>query len=564
MEPLLFSALFLLLIVSVTVGISKRLGLGSILGLLVAGMIVGPYTPGPYLTDEVSTLRHFAEIGVVLLLFLIGLEMKPKKLWTMRKDVFGLGSLQILLSGIFIGAYLSFVMPLSPGVAFLIGLTLALSSTAFVIQILQERGEIASRYGSSSFAVLLMQDLAIVPLLAVVPLLSGEGTVLENNALWQQLLFVLAMIISVVVIGRYIVPFLLERFVKDRNREAFVFTVMFSVVFAAWAMEHSGLSMALGAFLMGMTLSNSKYNLQIAAHIEPYKGTLLSLFFVAVGMSLDLGIVMDHPGIILQHVFLIMLFKIVVLFFLALAFGHSRSNAFRISFLLAQSGEFGFVLFSAALVLGIIDTEVFAVGIAVISITMLLTPFYVKMGEVFASRTQGRSNPIGGELPEDEKFEGVVIAGYGRVGQIVGNILEGSHIPYIAYDSDYDTVTRERLAGKPVYYGDMSDADFIGAIKLAKAKLVVVTIDRPAHAVQVVSHIKSTYPGLKIFARARDMQTKRLLTKYGVNWAMPEAMEGSLRMGAETLLAMNVPEEEVTDLMSALRKDDYSVMTSQD
>ena len=195
---------------------------------------------------------------------------------------------------------------------------------------------------------------------------------LESDTLWKQLLFVLAMIGSVIIIGKYVVPFLLERFVRDRNRDAFVFTVMFSVVFAAWSMEYSGLSMALGAFLMGMTLSDSKYSLQIAAHIEPYKGTLMSLFFVAVGMSLDIAIVADHPVVILQHVFLIMLFKIVVLFFLALAFGHNRSNAFRISFLLAQSGEFGFVLFSAALALGVIDTQVFAVGIAVISIISLI------------------------------------------------------------------------------------------------------------------------------------------------------------------------------------------------
>jgi glutathione-regulated potassium-efflux system protein KefB len=329
-------------------------------------------------------------------------------------------------------------------------------------------------------------------------------------------------------------------------------------------MEYSGLSMALGAFLMGMTLSDSKYSLQIAANIEPYKGTLMSLFFVAVGMSLDIDIVMDRPGIIVQHVFLIMLFKIVVLFFLALAFGHSRSNAFRISFLLAQSGEFGFVLFSAALALGVIDTEVFAVGIAVISITMLLTPFSIKAGELFAYRTRGQSNPIGGELPEDEKFEGVVIAGYGRVGQMVGNILERSQIPYIAYDNDYETVAAERRKGKPVYYGDMSDADFLGAIKLAKTKLVVVSIDSPLRAIRVVSHIKNTYPGVKVFARAKDMQTKKILIRYGANWAMPEAMEGSLRMGAETLLAMNVPEEKVADLLAVLRKDDYSVLEPQD
>ena len=529
---------------------------------LVAGVIVGPYSPGPALTDQVEALRHFAEIGVVLLLFLIGLEMRPSKLWSMRRDVFGFGSLQILLSGLLIGAYVDFVMPIEAGVAFLIGLTLALSSTAFVIQILQERGEIASRYGVSSFAVLLMQDLAIVPLLAIVPILSDGGTLSQSVPLWQQVLIVTGMIGAVFLIGKYIVPYLLERFAKDRNKEAFIFTVMLSVVFAAWAMEHAGLSMALGAFIMGMTLSDSKYSLQIEAHIEPYKGILMSLFFVAVGMSLDLGIVIDHPLTIAQHVFLIMLLKIIVLFFLALFFGHTKSNAFRISFLLSQSGEFGFVLFGAALSLGVIDSEIFAVGIAVISITMLLTPFYIKVGEMFARRAPVEASALKGEIPEDGKFEGVVIAGYGRVGQVVGNILEGSQIPYIAYDMNHELVMSKRAEGKPIYYGEMSDPDFLEAIKLAKAKLVVVTVDTPMHALRVVSHIKSIYPNLRIFARAKDMKTKNLLIKHGANWALPEAMEGSLRMGAETLYAMDVDKDTVRDLIRGLRKDDYAALES--
>jgi len=555
LDALLFSALFLLVTVSLTVGISKKLGLGSILGLLVAGVIVGPYSPGPALTNEVATLRHFAEIGVVLLLFLIGLEMKPAKLWSMRREVFGLGSLQILLSGIVIGTYASLFFPLTWGVALLVGLTLALSSTAFVVQILQERGEIASQYGSASFSVLLMQDLAIVPLLAIVPVLSSGGKLSEEIPLWEQLLFVAGIIGAMILIGKFGVPFLLERFARDRNKEAFVFTVMLSVVFAAWAMEHTGLSMALGAFLMGITLSDSKYSLQIEAHIEPYKGILMSLFFVAVGMSLDLKIIWEKPVTLIQHVFLIMLIKIVVLFFLALLFGHSRNNAFRISFLLSQSGEFGFVLFGAALTLGVIDAEMFALGIAVISISMLLTPFYVQAGELFVRNAP--ADNIKGEVPSEEMFEGVVIAGYGRMGQVIGRMLEGSQIPYIAYDSNHETVTAQRSEGHPVYYGDMSDPDFLAAIRLARAKLVVVTVDTPIHAVRVVSHIKNTSPGIVVFARAKDMKTKNLLIKHGANWAMPEAMEGSLRMGAETLKAMHVDQHAVDDLLAALRKDDY-------
>jgi len=371
----LLSTLFLLAIVSICVAISKKLGLGSILGLLLAGVIVGPHSPGPKITDEVETLMHFAELGVVLLLFLIGLGMKPKKLWSMRREVFGLGSSQIILSGVFLAAYVHFFIHKEWNISLLLGLTLALSSTAFVMQILQERGEIVSRYGSTSFAILLMQDLAIVPLLAMVPLLSNNGALGGDTPLYQQAIFVTIMLAVVIGFGRIIVPYTLDKLASEGNREAFTFLVMFSVVLAAWAMESAGLSMALGAFLMGMTLSDSKYHFQIEAHIEPFKGVLMSLFFVAVGMSIDIGMIADKPLLIAQHVFVIMLVKIVSIFMLAMIFGNTKSDSIRISFLLSQSGEFGFVLFGAAKVLGVIDSSLFIIGLSVISISMLLTPF---------------------------------------------------------------------------------------------------------------------------------------------------------------------------------------------
>ncbi|MFP4485880.1 MAG: cation:proton antiporter [Campylobacterales bacterium] len=555
-QNLLFTLLSLLAIVSICVALSKKLGLGSILGLLIAGVIVGPYFPGIQITDDVESLRHFAELGVVLLLFLIGLEMKPKKLWAIRNDVFGFGSLQILVSAFFIAGYAYIFMPNSFEVTILIGLTFALSSTAYVVQILQERGEIASRYGSSSFGVLLMQDLAIVPLLALVPLLS-EGGISSNIPLWQQALFVTFMVGVVIVFGKYIVPYLLERFAKDRNKEAFAFMVLFSVVLAAWSMEFAGLSMALGAFLMGMTLSDSKYHFQIEAHIEPYKGILLSLFFVAVGMSLDLGIVAENPLMIAQHVFVIMFIKIVVLFFLAILFGHTRGNAFRISFLLSQSGEFGFVLFGAAKTFGVIGDEVFAVGIAVISISMLLTPFYVKLGEMFARKAPETGNHKKGEIPKSSAEQEVVIAGYGRVGQVVGDMLHGSQIPYTAYDTTHEIVAEARKKGKPVFYGDMSDFDFLGAINLGKAKLVVVTVDSTLSTTRIVSHIKSLHPNLKVYARAKDLRTCDLLMKYGANYVIPEAMEGSLRLGAESLIAIGFDKDSVDELIRGFRSNDY-------
>jgi glutathione-regulated potassium-efflux system protein KefB len=317
-------------------------------------------------------VRHFTELGVVLLLFLIGLEINPRTLWSMRRQVFGLGSLQILLSGVAIGAYSHFYRG-DWQTALLIGFSLALSSTAFVLQLLQERGELSTRFGNTSFAVLLMQDLTIVPLLAIVPILSDLGALSGEVPLWHQIAIVVGMLLLLFVFGRYLIPYTLERLMRANNREAFFLVVMLAVFLAAAAMHYAGLSMALGAFLMGMLLSGSRFSFQIQAHVEPYKGLLMSLFFVAVGMSIDFAALGEQPLLFAQHVLVVMALKIMVLFVLALAFGHDRRVAIRIAFLLSQSGEFGFVLFGAAKALGVIDDQTFVLAIGIISTSMLLT-----------------------------------------------------------------------------------------------------------------------------------------------------------------------------------------------
>jgi glutathione-regulated potassium-efflux system protein KefB len=347
LDSFVVSAVILLAVTSVAVALFKHLGLGSVLGLLVAGVVVGPHSPGPYVTTHVEDVRRFTELGVVLLLFIIGLEMKPRHLWALRRQVFGLGSLQILISGAAIGAY-ALTYAASWKTAMLEGLTLALSSTAFVMQLLQERGELASRHGTTAFGILLMQDLAIVPLLALVPILSETHARSRDFLLSEHLGVVLGMLLLLWGFGRYLVPFALERLVRQNNREAFVLVIMLAVFLAAWATHEAGLSMALGAFLMGMLLSESRFSLQIQAHVEPFKGLLMSLFFVAVGMSIDIGAIVAHPLEFSVRVLAILGIKLLVLLALCLAFGLARSVALRVTFLLAQSGEFGFVLFGSA------------------------------------------------------------------------------------------------------------------------------------------------------------------------------------------------------------------------
>jgi glutathione-regulated potassium-efflux system protein KefB len=555
-SELLNSALYLFAVATLLVALSKRLGLGSILGLLIAGVIIGPYSPGPILTKEVESVRHITEFGVVLLLFIIGLEMQPKKLWNMRKEVFGLGSAQILISGFLIFIYTSFYTD-SWKVAILVGLTFALSSTAFVMQILQEKGQFYSPSGKSAFSILLMQDLAVVPLLALVPILAEQGELSENHSLLQQILIAVISIIVLVAIGKYVVPKILDYLAKNQNRDAFFFSIMLAVIFAAWAMEHAGLSMALGAFMMGMMLSSSKYHYQIQAHVEPYKGLLMTMFFIAVGMSIDIDAMMSDPMILVQHLFAIMGIKIVALFFIMLYMGYSKSNAVSVSFLLSQSGEFGFVLFGAAKALGVISDELFIAAVTIISFSMLLTPMIVNLGDKLALKLENEPAKIETAYVPEDSWKGVVIAGYGRVGRLVATMLEHAGISYVAFDVDSKRVELGQKEGRAVYYGELSELEFLNKIGLERVESVIITVDNHHTSAKIISHIRSQHPTLMILSRTRDMRTRDALLKHGATWAMPESAEASLRLGAETLLKLGMPREEVFNILTFFRKDDY-------
>jgi len=553
---LLNSMLYLFVVAAVLVTLSKKLGLGSILGLLLAGVIVGPYSPGPILTKEVESLRHITEFGVVLLLFVIGLEMQPKKLWSMRKEVFGLGSMQILISGFFIFLYSS-LYATSWQVAILVGLTFALSSTAFVMQILQEKGEIYSPMGKSSFSILLMQDLAVVPLLAFVPILADKGNLTDGHSIWQQILIAISLILILLAFGKYIIPKLLNYLASNQNKEAFFFSVILSVVFAAWAMEYAGLSMALGAFIMGIILSSSKYHYQIQANVEPYKGLLMTLFFVAVGMSVDLNAMMENPLILIQHLVIIMGIKILILFIIMLFMGYTRSTAISVSFLLAQSGEFGFVLFGAAKALGVISDETFVAAVTIISFSMLLTPLFVKISEKLSIKFDNTPIEIKSAYVPQEEWNGVFIVGYGTVGRFVATMLEHANVPFIAFDIDTKRVELGQKEGRAVYYGELSNLEFLSHIGLSRAKSVIVTVDSHHASAKIVSHIRNISPKIKILARTENMKTRDSLLIHGASWAIPEVLEGSLRLGEETLLGLGMIKEDVSEVVTFFRKDDY-------
>lgn len=554
------SATILLLVAALTVALFKHLGLGSILGLLVAGILVGPDSPGPHPVEHVEALRNFTELGVVLLLFLIGLEMRPRRLWELRREVFGLGSAQVLISGFAIAGYMYFYQD-SWKAALLIGLTLALSSTALVMQILHERGEVGTRHGTSAFAVLLLQDLAVVPLLAILPLLAEIGTLSNDIPFFKQVLVVLGMLLLVFGFGRYLVPFALERLLRQGNREAFALVVLLAVFMAAGAMHHAGLSMALGAFLMGMLLSTSRFSLQIQAHVEPFKGLLMSLFFIAVGMSIDMDAIAAQPWTLAQHVLVILSIKLVALFLIALAFGLTRDVATRIAFLLAQSGEFGFVLFGAARVLGAIDEQTFIIALSVISVSMLLSPLLARLGDSLARRVERPPT-------RDQAFATVdldrlarpraIVAGYGRVGHTIATLLESYDIPFIVFDTNPAHVERGVRDGRSVFYGDIGDMELLTAAQVGRAALVILTIDRAATTLRAVSLIRANFPKVPVVARARDLEACGQLLRAGATLAYPEAIESSLRLGAEALRMLGVTTDEVDSLLRDVRSHGYA------
>ena len=561
----LFSTVWLLLAATLAVGLFNRIGLGSILGLLVAGVAVGPYSPGPVLTRDVEAVRQFTELGVVLLLFLIGTEMRPARLWSMRREVFGLGLLQVLLTGAAIAAVEVFYLPTWQS-ALIIGLTLALSSTAFVMQILHERGETASPHGMAAFAVLLLQDLAVVPLLALIPILSEQGPLSAGVPLWQQFLTVGAMIAVVLIFGRYVVPPVLHRLTREHNREGFLLAVMLAVFVSVWAMESAGLSMALGAFLMGMLMSGSRYHYQIQAQVEPYKGLLMSLFFVAVGMSIDFAAIADHPLRIAAQVVLIVLIKILVMLALGLLFRLGVAAAIRVAFLLAQAGEFGFVLFGTAKGLGVISDDLFVLGVAVISTSMLLTPLLIKLGNALAGRLEPEeaalaSAAAGTPADATASIKGqVVIAGYGRVGHSVAVLLHQTGVPVLIVDKDPARVEQGRADGLPVFFGDISDPHLLEAIHMEQAPLVVLAVDHPRTALRAMTHLRNSYPDLPVIARGKDLESVGHLLAAGATRAFPEILESSLRLGAEALQILGVAGDDVDRLLEGVRSTRYEAI----
>jgi glutathione-regulated potassium-efflux system protein KefB len=552
-EVLLRAAVLILGSSVLALVVSRWLGLGSVVALLAVGLLIGP--SGLPLPFGHETLRDLTELGVVLLLFLIGLEIRPQRLWAMRHAVLGMGSAQVVVTGaVLTGLAMLYGLRWEP--ALVIGLGLALSSTALVMQLLQERGAVGTSHGRAAFAVLLLQDLAIVPILALVPLLARRSV---DDFEPIPLLAKAAALLAVVAVARYVLPFGFTLLARQRNAAAFTGLALLGVLFCAWLMEEVGLSMALGAFLAGMLLAGSPYRAQLDADIQPYKGMLLGLFFVSIGMSVDLSVVLHRPLATLVDVLVLYVVKIAVMVGLALLFGQSRANAVRLGTLLGQGGEFGFVLFAAAAATGLLGPAETSAVLLLIAVSMALTPLVVSAGDALARRLEAEGEP-GAAPPPADREPRVLIAGYGRVGRSIGALLGEAGVAWSALETDVQLVAQARGRGEPVAYGNAAIRHVLEAAGIGRAAAMVVAIDDPVAAEKVVRAVRSFHPETLVVARARDLDAADRLTAAGASAVFHETLEMSLTLGSTVLRWVGVDEGTAQAALDAVRRDDFALL----
>jgi len=554
-EPQFLRDILVILVASVAVvPLFRRFGVSAVAGYLVAGALIGPHSLD--LVSDVEGAAVLADFGVVFLLFSIGLELSVERLTALRRLVFGLGGTQVLLTAITIWALL-FATGLESGAALLIGGGLAMSSTAVVLQMLVERHETATRSGRAAFAVLLAQDLAVVPLLTLVPLLGpGSGSVLP--ALGLAVVRAAVVLGLIVAAGRLVLRPLLRIVARGRNPELFTGIALLLVLGIGWITQLAGLSMALGAFLAGLLIAETEFRPQIEGDVEPFRGVLLALFFVSVGMSVDLALLTDRWALVAGLVIGLIALKAVILTAVALLFRLRLSTAISVGLMLAQGGEFGFILFNAALEGRVLDAAAARLAVLVAGITMLLTPALIALSRTAEARLEAadRAHP---PPPPGEAMEGhVLIAGFGRVGRTLGRLLDAHEIPWLALDLDPDHVAAARAQSLPVYFGDASRTDVLKAAGLVRARAAVITLDRPDQARRAIALTRGLLPEIPILARARDLAQCDGLLAAGATQVVPELVEGSLQLGETVLRSVGASEESVERTLASFRERTYA------
>jgi monovalent cation:proton antiporter-2 (CPA2) family protein len=540
----------LLAAATIAVPLTRRFGLGSVLGYLLAGVAIGPSGLG--LVSDVGQIADIASLGVVMLLFLIGLELRPRRLWVMRRAVFGLGSSQVAISGAVL-AVLAHMAGITWAGAAVLGAGLAMSSTAIVLPMFAEADLLQSRAGRDGFAVLLFQDLAFIPLVALVPLLAQHS--LPNQVPWHDVARAAAAIAVILVGGRFAVPPLIRVLGGARTPELFTLASLLIVTGTAYIANLAGLSMSLGAFMAGVLLSESEYRHELQADIAPFEGLLLGFFFISVGMSADLGLARTHPGLLAGATAALLLAKAVVCFLLALVSRQRLSDAVRFSLALPQASEFSFVLFAVAVAFGALAPDSAAMATLVAAVSMAATPVLFAVSERFVV-PRLEAEPV----PDFDTIEAadapVIICGFGRFGQIIARVLRMHGIAFTALERDLGQVDIVRRFGNKVYYGDPTRADLLRASGAEQAKLLIVALDHMQDALRVVEVAKRNFPQLKILARARNRRHAYLLMDRGVDGLVRETFYSSLKMAEESLLALGISPEDAARSVELFRAHD--------
>ncbi|HET8730012.1 MAG TPA: monovalent cation:proton antiporter-2 (CPA2) family protein [Moraxellaceae bacterium] len=540
----------------IMVPLLKRLGLASVIGYLATGVLLGPHAFG--LLHDPHVLLEFSEYGIVLLLFLIGIELEPSRLWVLRRAIFGLGSLQVVLTGAVLTGLL-LLLHLKPAVSAIVGFGLALSSTAFALQLLSEKGQLNSRHGRSAFAVLLFQDMAVIPLLALVPLLGGQRTHYGWDDLGRMTLVAGLFLLSSRVLVRRAL-----RFVASAGTpEVFTAAALFLVAGAGMLTEFLGVSMSLGAFAAGVLLADSEYRHEIEASLQPIKGLLLGLFFIAVGMTSDIELLRTQAGLILGCVLALMAIKFVVLAVVGRMVGQPWHTSVQLSMPLAQGGEFAFVLFSAAASESLFSESFAQRLILIVTLSMALTPFaFMLLENVIEPRLRPRIDREWDTLPADQDNP-VIIAGFGRFGQIVARVLRMHRIGFTALEADVRQVDFVRRFGNKVYYGNPANLDLLRAAGVGKAKVFVLAVDDVRDSVKTAEAVHRHFPKVAVYARARDRNHAYQLMDIGVKVINRETYLSSLDLSRQVLMALGIEEEQAERNIERFREYDERLMERQ-
>lgn len=557
--PFLKEVLVFLLATVVVVPLFHRMKASPVLGYLAAGALIGPFGLG--VVENVHAVESLAELGIVFLLFMVGLELSWNRLWQMRRHVFGLGTSQVLICGLVIGV-IAWFWGNGVEVSMLLGACLALSSTAIVVQLLVERGEFSSPLGRLNFSVLLFQDLAVVPMLILVGVLGAqtEGGILFPivKALGQAILAVGV----ILLVGRLVLRPIFSVMANTRTPEIFIAMTLLAVLGMAALTGASGLSLALGAFLAGILIAETEFRHQIEIDMQPFKGLLLGLFFMSVGMKIDFGFVADRAFWVFASVLGLITIKSAITGLLCLGFGASRRIALQAAMLLGPSGEFAFVVIGAALTLKLLPAADGQFMLIVAGLSMLMTPILALVGRNLAGRMRAPSIAAGAsdESELSEEIQGhVIIAGFGRVGRTVAKILDRQKIPYQAVDNNYTRVATNRKEGIPIFFGDASRATIMTKLGADRATAIVVTLDGPEAAGRLIEDIRRKWGHVPVFARTRDLDHSGQLREKGATTVIPETVESSLQLAGQVLTEYGAPRDAVDELVDQIREGGYRI-----